>query len=229
MGARVDMKPFQVGQILTIVPDLPELGDMSGWQGYPVRVEQVRDDGLLVSMPSRKALPAALAVDGPVIGFFQRAGSRYRFRAVVGALAETPVPMLLLRQVEEVRRLERRSTVRTEVCLQPLEIALLEGATERPPDVRSTVVVNVSAGGLGLVCRRPIPVGTMVRVTLELPAGFGRVEAVGEVVRCSRSDVQGLEKWRIGLAFREISEEQRDRVAAFVFSQQQMLRRRGLL
>lgn len=225
----MDMKPFQVGQILTVVPDLPELNELSGWQGYSVRVERVRDDGLLVTMPSRKALPAALPVDGPVIGFFQRAGSRYRFRAVVAALAETPVPMLLLRQVEEVRRLERRSTVRTEVCLQPSEIAVLEGATERPPDVRSTVVVNVSAGGLGLVCRGQIAVGTRLRLALDLPGGFGRVEAVGEVVRCSRSDVQGLEKWRIGLAFREIAEEQRDRVAAFVFSQQRMLRRRGLL
>jgi c-di-GMP-binding flagellar brake protein YcgR len=223
------MEPFSIGQRLTIVPDMPELGGRRGREGYPGRVEQVREGGLLVSLAMEEAMPGALATDTTVTAFFQRGGARYYFRAAVGVQPEAPLPLLFLRELGEVRRLERRSSARAEVCLQPLEVAVLDGDVADPPDSRSTTVVNISAGGLGLVCRRPIPPGTRLRIAMDLPRGFGRVKAEAQAVRCIEIDLGGVKKWRVGAAFQGMPEGLRDRVAAFVLQQQQLLRRKGLL
>lgn len=124
---------------------------------------------------------------------------------------------------------ERRAHVRIDVLLEPVEMAVIDRELSDGPDARSTLVVNISAGGLGLVCRRPLPTGCLLRLVLELPQGIGRLKAEGEVVRCTAVGLSGLRKWRVGLAFRNLSRREQDRISAFVLHQQQLLRRRGLL
>ncbi len=227
--SRLDTSLFSIGQLITIVPETSVYKGRPDTEGYPSRIEDVQKDAIVVSMPMRKRSLISLPVNTTVSVYFQRGGARYYFRAVVGAQSESPFPVLHLEDVGDTQKDERRSHVRVDACLEVVDMVVVDSDVTDGPDKRQTLVVNISAAGLGLVCRRPISVGTAVQVAVDLPRGFGRLEAEAEAVRCIEMDLGGVKKWRVGVAFRDMTEEQRDRVTSFVLYQQQMLRRRGLL
>lgn len=231
MGSKtaIDSRLLPVGQLITIVPEVAGYQAKGPVEAYPSRIEDVLDNAIMVSMPMKRRSLVALPVDTTVSAYFNRGGVRYYFRAVVGSQGESPFPVLYLTDVGDMGKDERRSHVRVDACMEPVDMVVVDPRAGTPPDKRSTLVVNVSAGGLGLVCRRPLPLGSFVRIAVELPSGFGRLEAAAEVVRCVEMDLGGVKKWRIGVTFAEVSEDQRDRVISFVLYQQQLLRRRGLL
>ncbi|MGE5620308.1 MAG: flagellar brake protein [Sphingomonadaceae bacterium] len=226
--ARLASRLLPVGQLITIVPEAPEDLGRGRREGYPSRIEDVLEDAIVVSTPTKARSLVALNVDTRVSVHFNRGGVRYNFSAVVAALTDGRIPFLVLREVGEVRRDERRSHVRVDACMEPVDM-VVDPELGNPPDKRSTLVVNISAGGLGMVCRRPLPIGSSVRLKVRLPDGFGRLVADAEAVRCTEMDLGGVKKWKIGVSFVELPEDQQDRVIRFVLHQQQLLRRRGLL
>ncbi len=148
---------------------------------------------------------------------------------VVDVRDKPPISVLQYRKVGGVRRVERRAHVRVEVLLNPLEVVVLDEETGNQTELPGPVVVNISAGGLELVSRQPLVVGSRLRITLELPLGFGWVRTEAGVVHCTAAGENVLRKWRLGVAFWGIGPRDQDRLAGFVLSQQQLLRRRGLL
>lgn len=229
-AAEVYSDALPIGQLITIVPAMPRSNDdRSDKQGYASRVEDVLEDAVVVSMPMRKQSLVPLPLNSPVSAYFHRDGARYYFRAVVGGRNELPFPVLYLMPVGELSRDERRAHVRIQALLEPVEMLVVseglgDGARRCP-----SLVVNISAGGLGLVCRRPVLPGSTIRIVLDLPGGFGRLEADARVVRCRPVELGGVQKWRVGVAFLSMSVADQDRVAAFVLYQQRVLRSKGLL
>jgi len=218
-----------IGQLISIVPgrsDEPMGGEA---EVYASRVEDVVDGAVVVSMPMRKQTLVPLPLNSTVSAYFHRGGARYYFRAVVGARDDSALPVLCLTQVGELTKQERRSHVRIEALLEPVEMFVVGEELEDEVRRCSSLVVNISAGGLGLVCRRPLPVDSTVHLALELPNGFGRFEADAEVMRCMAVEVGGVRKWRAGVSFQSLSVPDQDRIISFVLYQQRLLRKRGLL
>lgn len=218
-----------VGQLITIVPGASIDGERGDLEAYASRVEEVLEDAVVVSMPMRKQSLVPLPVNSQVSAYFHRGGARYYFRAVVGARDEMPFPVLYLTHVGEVTKEERRAHVRIEALLEPVEMVVVGGELPQEASRCPSLVVNISAGGLGLVCRRALPAGALVHIVLDLPNGFGRLDADARVVRCTPVELGGLRKWRAGVAFERLTRGDQDRVAAFVLYQQRLLRQRGLL
>ncbi len=228
-SARAELRALEVGLLLTIMPDAAGSALEDERKGYSSRVEGVTPDALVVATPMVNRSLLDLPLNSGVTAYFQRHGSRYYFRATVAALRRSRPPVMLLTDIGEVTKDERRFYVRVDACVEPIEIVEIGDETAKPLDKRSSVVVNISAGGLGLVCRRPLAEGAMVRVTVQLPKDYGILNAEAEVVRCTQLELYGIRKWRAGLAFQKMDDGDRDRVTAFVLNQQQSLRRRGLL
>jgi len=66
-------------------------------------------------------------------------------------------------------------------------------------------LVNVSRGGLGLVCDEPVPVGSRVRVSLTV--GDQMTTADGQVVYCAPLELfSGVPCYRCGIAFDDLQE-----------------------
>jgi len=228
-GARADLRVFEVGQLITILPEFDGEATDVEQKSYSSRIESVCSDALIVTMPTRKRIAAPLPLNSGISGCFQRRGARYYFRATVVAQQRSPVPTMMLTNIGDVTKVERRFYVRVDACIEPLEIVERGAEHAKPQDMASSIVVNISAGGLGIVCRRPLAEGSIVKLTVPLPKEFGTLNAEAEVVRCTQVNVRGMRKWRVGLAFLKMDEVDLDRVSAFVLKQQQALHRRGLL
>jgi len=218
-----------VGQLITIVPGATAETVGGENEGYASRVEDVIDDTVLVSMPTRRQTVVPLPLHSTVSAYFQRGGARYYFRAVVGARGDSALPVLCLTQVGALTKEERRTHVRIEALLEPVEMVVIGEELEDGVRRCSSLVVNISAGGVGLVCRRRLSAGDTVQLVLDLPNGFGRFEATATVVRCTVMDFGGVQKWRAGVSFGNLSVSEQDRITSFVLHQQRLLRRRGLL
>lgn len=218
-----------VGQLITIVPATSSNNDRDEPEAYASRVEDVLYDAVVVSMPMRRQSLVPLPLNSEVAAYFHRGGARYYFRAIVGAREEIPFPVLYLTKVGEVKKEERRAHVRIEALLEPIEMLVVNSEIGSNSSKCPSLVVNISAGGLGLVCRGPLPVGGIVHIVVDLPNNFGRLDADARVVRCDPVEIGGLRKWRAGVAFQALPRADQDRVVGFVLYQQRLLRRRGLL
>ena len=219
-----------VGQLITIVPVSPGQDTSGEQEAFPSRVEDILYDAVVVSMPMRKQSLVVLPLKSEVSAYFHRGGARYYFRATVGAREEVPFPLLYLTNVGKVKKEERRAHVRIEALIEPIEMLVVSGEIGNNENSRcSSLIVNISAGGLGLVCRNFLPVGAIVHISLDLPNNFGRLDADARVVRCDPVELGGVRKWRAGVAFQGLSRADQDKVVAFVLYQQRLLRRKGLL
>jgi CheY-like chemotaxis protein len=70
-------------------------------------------------------------------------------------------------------------------------------------------VINLSVHGLLLDCRHPLRVGDDVRLSFEMPSGYGPVEARGTVVRQALAD-------RFGVELTQVEGDGRVRIKRFV-------------
>jgi c-di-GMP-binding flagellar brake protein YcgR len=216
---------FTVGQLIAIVPDGGAQGGSQEMEEYPCRIEDIRDDSLVVSPPMRHRSLVALPASCGVSVYFSRNGARYYFRALAGTQVASPLPLLHLIDLGTVAREERRRHFRVDAVLRPVQMLVLLDEAEDAESI-PTLTRNISAGGIGLVCPGPLPVGTLLHVILDLPERFSRVEANAEVVRCVEQDVGRTSRWLVGVFFRDITERERDRITAFALYQQQLLRRK---
>ena len=112
---------------------------------------------------------------------------------------------------------EQREFVRVPTSVQvryrPVE------ADERQANPASSE--NISKGGIYLVAREPVLPKTVVRVEIELPGGYGTVEAIAQVVHNQKSDDGGF---AIGVRFLSVESEDRTRINRFVWDQLRELR-----
>ncbi len=219
-----------IGQRIVIIPDDADaMQETKDQVTYSSRIEDVLDDAIVVSTPMHRRDFVTLPLNTQVSAYFNARGARYHFQAVVGGRSQSPFPVLYLTDIRSVRREERRTHARIDLSMEPIEIAVVEeGGERRPLRPRFTLVTNLSAGGIGLVSRDPLSIGDVLYVVLELPRGYGRLEVKAKVVRSAVIQTGVLQKWQVGTSFRDMDRKGRDRVAAFVLHQQQVLRRRGL-
>jgi hypothetical protein len=97
----------------------------------------------------------------------------------------------------------------------PIKVERRDGTT------RHEYVVNVSASGLCLHAKQPLPVGEELRVSLRLPSDAHEICAVAKVVWSSHRE-DGLELprcWETGLFLVEVAECDVERLAWFVSAQ----------
>lgn len=77
-------------------------------------------------------------------------------------------------------------------------------------------VTNLSKGGLFINSRTPLPVGTSVRLIIQLPDTPFPFELTGRVVRVSEFDNPANEPPGMGVEFVDIDDEKRERIERFV-------------
>lgn len=80
--------------------------------------------------------------------------------------------------------------------------------------LRQDEAINISSGGLFFKTDRPMPVGTMLYMSLEIAAGEPPLKAVGEVVW--NRPVGGPDPAGVGVSFIQIEENERERLAKFL-------------
>lgn len=148
-------------------------------------------EGVRVDLGASPPLPDA---SREVVASFFQADALYRAKAKAAMGGDH----LLVLDIFEVDRVQRRSAARAHVCL-PVSLAAFDGPGEFTSVVGTTV--DVGSGGCCVRTARPFPPGSDPTVTIDLDQGHA-VSVAGQVVHTeARPD-----GWEYRIAFGEMDE-----------------------
>jgi c-di-GMP-binding flagellar brake protein YcgR len=185
--------PLPAGQHISLV--LPHVG------GLPATVEATEPGAVVVVLAVADSRASRLAgrevsieaITGRGIARFTGTlavvpGSSERFRVLIAGEAE---------------RIQRREWARIEAVVPVKVLPISE------PGGGETLTSNVSGGGILIRDKWNLPMGTDVRVELEVVPGEKPVHALGRVVRVADTDHKGIR-------FDDLSREDEDRLIRFI-------------
>jgi hypothetical protein len=185
--------PLPAGQHISLV--LPHVG------GLPATVEATEPGAVVVVLAVADSRAARLvgrevsveSVTGRGIARFTGRlavvpGSSERFRVVIAGEAE---------------RIQRREWARIEAVVPVKVLPISE------PGGGATLTSNVSGGGILITDPWNLPIGTDVRVELEVAPDGAPVRALGRVVRVADQEHKGIR-------FDDLSREDEDRLIRFI-------------
>ncbi len=189
---------------------------------YPSRVEDRTGDELVIAWPTEKGTPLPVFAGQAISVSFVHDGKFYGFEGIVRATISEPLPVLVLHAPMQPSRIERRDNVRvsTPVPIELTErvVSLSDYRAQGEHTAIRAVTVNISGGGFAIHHASYIPVGTVFDVRLLLPDKEEPISVVAKVARCS--EAPGVDQYRVGFSFSQVSEKVRSRIVRFVFAMQ---------
>jgi hypothetical protein len=192
MAATTQPAPsLPAGQHVSLV--LPHVG------GVPANVEACEPGALVVALTVPDARVGRLV--GREVSVEATTGRGIqRFTGVLQAVAGERFRVAISGEAE---RIQRREWARVE-CVVPVKVLPIS-----EPGGGETTTSNVSGGGVLVRDIWNLPLGTDVRVELEVEPGKPPVKALGRIVRAADTDYKGVR-------FDDLAREDEDRLIKFI-------------
>jgi len=168
------------------------LDQLKSLLGLPARIwmEEPSVPAQIIKLPGmvQRVFPAGLAMEllfpmthprseVPVILEIMSRSALYQFRTVIQG-SDSP-QRIHLRLPTEMHVIQRRRSPRVTVSMEAL-------VTKADEETLVGQVMNISANGAAIMMAEAIPVGTVIRVALQVP-GDAEIDLQARVVRCTLS------------------------------------------
>jgi len=175
-----------------------------------------------IAMPMNKSVPV---IPRPGTKFYGRAlaqGTIWQFTCIFVDKNMVPVPIWICELPFALIKVQLRSFVRLPAAL-PLKFKILSDSGD--PVSIGTTTRDISGGGLQLITKKDLPVGTILHLWLDLPE-FGPVATKATIVRSDQPPDTNI--YWVATKFTEIVEKDREKIIKFIFKKQSELRQKGL-
>ncbi len=154
--------------------------------------------------------------------FFYRKRGIYEFNAEVIKQVSENLQTFEIKPIGKLNKIQRRDHYRLPITLN----AVLKSNKKNNMIETKCITVDLSAGGIKLVCKEEVERSEKVIVDIDLDNS--KITSVeGQVVRSVKNPETN--KYELGIKFSEISENDRDKIFAFIFEKQRLLRKKGLM
>ena len=193
---------------------------------YPSRVEEIRDDSLVLAMPISRGEIVTLRRDTPITINFMLSGANHVFEATILERIREPLPVFVVKMPSEAKKKQRRSWVRVPASMK-ISYTTVKDKSIIDELYLEAQTIDISGGGLLFYSDRGYRPGERMKVILHLPKRPLEIRA--KVVRSMLIPDQQPRLYQTGVEFTDIRERQRDRVMKYVFEQQRMLIKKGLM
>ena len=211
---------LKIGARLTFFP-------LSTENGVASRVEDISGDRLMVAMPvNEKGVPILPLPGENMVCRIAGTGCYYKFNAVYLDKGKAPIPVWFVRKPEFVEKVQNREFVRISVdypvILRPLDENGAMGG------MIFTKAVDISGGGLAVMNKTMLPLGSKAVLELDNIPGVGLLRITGRVVRCVKVDAAGDNVFHVGFQFLDLSRQHQNRLVKFIFDIQRQSLAKGI-
>ena len=211
---------LKIGARLTFFP-------LSTENGVASRVEDISGDRLMVAMPvNEKGVPILPLPGENMVCRIAGTGCYYQFNAVYLDKGKAPIPVWFVRKPEFVEKVQNREFVRISVdypvILRPLDENGAMGG------MIFTKAVDISGGGLAVMNKTMLPLGSKAVLELDNIPGVGLLRITGRVVRCVKVDAAGDNVFHVGFQFLDLSRQHQNRLVKFIFDIQRQSLAKGI-
>ncbi len=188
---------------------------------YYSRVSDIAQGKLIIAWPTHAGM-RLLAHKDQILAFnFVRDYVPHEFSGMVDEMHSEGLPQLTIIQSSAIARIQRRQNFRVK-CMIPVEITGTQRDARTDTDIPfnlRTTTSDVSAGGVGIRCAKPIPENTLLEIKLSLPDDAPLIRIPCRVV-FSDSPAENQMMYRAGVRFLAISESERARIVRYVYRTQ---------
>ncbi len=185
------------------------------------QVMDIKDGSVFIINPIKQGTSYPLHVGQRLkIIFYREEKGIFRFVAEVKHKVNNDLTIYEIIPVGEPEKIQRRYFYRLDIVRKVImklwdEDVAIEGVTK-----------DISGGGIKVSSSTAISVGSKVECTIFLKDNDS-IEVSGEVIRCYKDP--GLKEFQIGISFFGIKEGVRSKIIAFIFENQRLLRKKGLI
>ncbi len=180
---------------------------------YLATIQDITDDGLLISIPNNKEIPLILEKGEQIVLTFIAEDARYEFRAQVTGRRYDNIPVYALTPPSKCKRVQLREFARISALLDVL-------CAEEPPAGEAPVFIkcgslDISGGGIQLLHKNNIAVNTKLLLKIMIPLKKEKVclEVSGVVVRTWLE--KNLKMYKTAVRFTDINRSQQDLIVRY--------------
>jgi len=159
---------------------------------------------------------------------FLKDNDTYMFKAeIIDRKKTEPIPMLYVKPVSPIEKIERRSFFRMESKLPVLYhvVEPAEANNDEEVPLKKCHTRDISGGGVCLVTDEAYAAGTKIHAYLKLDREIG---FVGTVVRATQTRERGKIVYEIGIEFKQIENRDREKIISYIFEKQRERIRKGM-
>ena len=167
--------------------------------------------------------------------FTKREGSLfrlYRFNAIImSRLVMDNLHILMVKKQGDIVNQQRRNYFRLD-CFVEVRFRIMDPTLDEAHDIDrpyvNTLTNNLSGGGISLMLEEIIQEGTIVECEMFCDQS-SKVTFFGKVMRFEEIDNYGKYRYEAGIAYIEISDNDRELIVKYIYDEQRKLLRKGLI
>ena len=221
------------------------------------RIEEIRNETLVLAMPMKGTALRALPIGLPVQLVCPKRSNQYFFKTKIVGNQFEPEPITIVERPPDNAGMQLRDYARVDVIINEVQVWVEEEG--RYSETKKAVILDISAGGARLQMTERIEAGAKVTLKFRLPpidkgwptarTRFGapkkkspyrrkveenpsatdEVTLDADVVRCVAADIEQGRRYRLGIKWVNTGKLNQDRIIRLVFQRELELRRRGAL
>ncbi|WBW95412.1 flagellar brake protein [Oceanirhabdus sp. W0125-5] len=185
---------------------------------YKSVVQDSRDSTFMITIPMKGNEYLPIPIGESVELHYYEKDIIYKFESTVISRENKGLPVLVLRNPKEVKKIQRRKYVRIPVTSYVRYMKIDKNYKLRRPDaatlnsMNKTTVLDVSGGGIRFKSNE-----NLKDQLLLVQISFNELEimARGQIVRCIYDDIERV--YDCGLSFIEIGSQEREKLISYIF------------
>lgn len=190
-------------------------------------VDYVQEDRIVLLCPIVNRVPVYIPVGTNIYAYFCDECACYRATTCVLETIRDHVPLLIISQSKDIKRIQNRQYVRVNVCLN-VKISYEDKNSEIHDVICQSR--NISAGGIMLVLDKAHSLKKKNEIHVEFTLNDEQIKGAGSIIRADiERDDNGDKKYILAVKFKNLSEKDTQVLVQYVFQKQIELRRKGLL
>lgn len=186
---------------------------------YASAIQNIQNDIVYINMPYHKSNSLVLMHNEPIIVKFLADDAAYVFESVFLGVHQESKNLRLYKisapDLSAVKRVQQRRFARVPIML---DVGYKLPSEE---EKRKGITVDLSAGGMKLAVKKPVPVDTVLELSFQIHVRGKTIDIKikGQVVRCHASDEHDS-VYHLGIKFLDLSRNKEDLICSFVFEKQ---------
>lgn len=196
----------------------------SSFEGtYLCKITDICDNKIKITAPYIRGEIIPLRINLALEMYFTGEKAAYLYKTKIIGRESEPIPVLVLEYPDNKQRIQRREFFRLDAKIG-LTYRLLNSDLEPVTEMKETITIDISGGGLKMVFDNAIYKGSLMELYLQIP-GIENISIISKVVNVFELP-EGI---AVGVKFVEIDNYVQEQIIGWIFDYQRELRKKGML
>jgi c-di-GMP-binding flagellar brake protein YcgR len=194
---------------------------------YVSRVDNINEDGTIdVLIPISKRRIVYINNDTALKVIIASEGAIYEFKAEIVEKLFGVVPLLRLKRVSDIQKIQRRNYFRLK-AVNMIKIRKVINLKEAIySEYFEVTMVDISGGGLAFNAEIELDINDLIEVNMDLNSKT--INLLGKIVRADK-DEDKAKMFSYGVNFEKIAEIERNVIMRYIYEEQRKLAKKGLI